>query len=235
MSNDAPKRPSRLSAIIKSTGADFRALDKHVAAVGTLKAGYNNFYKGSQGVFQSCERIWFEFLVHYQCIYVKAFPTRVDPTVIGRIHPLDAQSDISLEEKVNSGPTTVKLVVAAQSSVNDLFHACAAYLTFKLDSATGVGQSTVHARTFAAWVTDLTSMLRACSDAASKDLGHIAGSAAVQSSLHQQLQAWTRSTVLQRNLNRTQDGGRFYGAVEVQGHRSQLDARAGLLRASVGS
>lgn len=67
---DAPKRPSRLSAIIKSTGADFRALDKHVAAVGTLKAGYNNFYKDSQGVFQSCERIWFKFLVHYQCIYV---------------------------------------------------------------------------------------------------------------------------------------------------------------------
>ena len=41
--------------------------------------------------------------------------------------------------------------------------------------------------------------LRACSDAASKDLGHIAGSAAVQSSLHQQLQAWTRSTVLEIN------------------------------------
>jgi hypothetical protein len=60
--------------------------------------------------------------------------------------------------------------------------------------------------------------LRARSDAASKDLGQvIADSAAVQSSLHQQLQlqAWTRSTVLQRNLDWTRHGGRFYGGVEA--------------------
>ncbi|TKA51603.1 hypothetical protein B0A53_05480, partial [Rhodotorula sp. CCFEE 5036] len=83
----------------------------------------------------------------------------VDPTVIAHIHALDAQSDTSLEEKVNSGPTPVDLVVATQSSVNDLFHACAAYLTFKLDSTTGVGQATVRARTLAAWVNDLTTMV----------------------------------------------------------------------------
>lgn len=68
------ERPSRLSAVIKTAGADLHALDKHTAAVGTLEAGYANFYKGSKGVFQSCERIWFEFLVHYQCIYVKTSP-----------------------------------------------------------------------------------------------------------------------------------------------------------------
>lgn len=40
--------------------------------------------------------------------------------VIARINALDAQSDTRLEEKVNSGPTPVDLVVATQSSVNNL-------------------------------------------------------------------------------------------------------------------
>ncbi|GAA5879051.1 hypothetical protein JCM16303_001281 [Sporobolomyces ruberrimus] len=105
----------------------------------------------SAGVFQEIERLKTEFILYYQLVYVKAFPKRVSSAVVAQLAELDRNGKTPAE-KVVLGPNPCAEVEATQNLVNQLFHVCSSFLTFKLNQTLqGPNARPVKARTRGGW------------------------------------------------------------------------------------